>query len=104
MFFTAIALFWVLPFLTSIIFPATVIPLVVSWIMNRKKKTVPSIGWFVLFLVLGGLIAYFFWIFCIRDVLYHEWDPGFEAFYSFFGREPISLNGHGSWIATGWKE
>ena len=100
----AILLFYITPFLFGIAIPAVIIPLLVKLIVARKKfNNIPSVKPFILFLILGGLIASILWFFLIQDNVYHTWDTWAAVDYSFFGYEHPSFGLGNGWLAKGWK-
>ncbi|HYD35002.1 MAG TPA: hypothetical protein VD999_02955 [Vitreimonas sp.] len=98
-----IAIFFVLPFLVTVVLPAWLVPMIMRWVLNRQPRyDLPSLKPFMLSLMGLAIAANFFWDYVIFNNIYYEWDRIFLP-YTFLWHETPSLGMGPNWLADGWE-
>src|SRR5258708_16257152 len=100
-------MFYVVPFILSVILPAFFIPRLALRVCKVHPET-KVLRTFAILLIVGALLGIVIWEKAIFDVLYHEWDRGFLSYSFMYHEVPAvggdavlqgaKLQGQGSWI------
>ncbi|MEN8253827.1 MAG: hypothetical protein ABFQ62_05650, partial [Patescibacteria group bacterium] len=96
-----LGIFYVLPFVFSIILPAFLVPAIFKKIIGRKKK-LPSIFIFAISIIVLAFLANLFWDFFIYNKIYYEWDRVSIPYSLFWHESPSTENPN--WLAEGWTK
>ncbi len=96
-------LFYLIPFLLTVVLPAFAVPLFAMKITKSyDDKLLPSLFPFSISLIILAILGNLFWEFLLYNKIYYEWDRLFLP-YTFISYESPILDGSASWIAPGWS-